>query len=100
MQLHRVRVIVQCCRMHRVTFLALFAAAWLAGSRPEAALAIATWAAAVAISRCLMGRHFLADVLAGLLVGIMTTAVVTKVGAISGMPDAESVQFCSASSSQ
>lgn len=68
------------CRMRRVTFLALFAAAWLAGSWSGAALAIGAWAAAVAVSRCLMGRHFLGDVLAGLLVGIMTTAVVTKVG--------------------
>ena len=65
--------------MCRATFLALFAAAWLAGSQPVLAQAVSAWALAVALSRCLMGRHFLGDILAGLVVGIMTAAVVTKV---------------------
>ena len=33
-----------------------------------------------ALSRALMGRHYLGDVMAGLLVGVATTAIVTKVG--------------------
>jgi membrane-associated phospholipid phosphatase len=66
----------------RATFLALFAAAWLSGSQPALAQAVGAWALAVALSRCLMGRHFLGDILAGLLVGIMTTAVVTQVGPV------------------
>lgn len=32
-----------------------------------------------ALSRALMGRHYLGDVVAGLLVGFVTTAIVTKV---------------------
>ena len=65
----------------RAAFLALYATAWLADSRPALAAGVALWAVLVAVSRCLMGRHFLGDILAGLLVGVMTTAVVTKVSA-------------------
>ena len=60
-------------------FLALYALLWLPGSQLPWALLIVAWALVTALSRCLMGRHFLGDVLAGLLVGVLTTAVVTKV---------------------
>lgn len=63
----------------RVTFLANYALLWLSGSHLPWALPIVLWAVATAVSRCLMGRHFFGDVLAGLLVGIVTTVVVTQV---------------------
>ena len=43
------------------------------------ALLAATWAIVVALSRAVMGRHYLGDVTAGLLLGIVSTAVITKV---------------------
>ena len=42
-------------------------------------VAAIAWAAIVAFSRCIMGRHYQSDVFAGLLVGILTTMFVTKV---------------------
>lgn len=78
-----------CCKSHtifylaapacRAAFLALFAAACLADAQPAIATAVVVWGAVVALSRCLMGRHFMGDILAGLLVGVATTAVVTQV---------------------
>lgn len=41
--------------------------------------AIAVWAAVTALSRCLMGRHYLGDVVAGILTGVGTAAAVSKV---------------------
>ncbi|EIE23953.1 acid phosphatase/Vanadium-dependent haloperoxidase [Coccomyxa subellipsoidea C-169] len=63
----------------RAMFLALYALVWLQqGSQMAWAVPIIVWGLATAFSRCLMGRHFLGDVLAGLLVGVLTTAVVTQ----------------------
>lgn len=39
------------------------------------------WAVTVAFSRCVMGRHYLSDIVAGLLVGVLTVAFVTQVRA-------------------
>lgn len=39
------------------------------------------WAVIVAFSRCVMGRHYLSDVVAGLLLGVLTIAFVTQVRA-------------------
>ena len=41
--------------------------------------AAAGWAVTVAFSRCVMGRHYLSDVIAGLLLGVLTVALVTQV---------------------
>lgn len=65
--------------MCRATFLSLYALLWLSGSQLPWALPVMLWGLVTAFSRCLMGRHFLGDVLAGLLVGVLTTAVATKV---------------------
>ncbi|BDA46452.1 probable phospholipid phosphatase 6 [Coccomyxa sp. Obi] len=62
----------------RAMFLALYALLWLSGDQLPWALPIMLWGLVTAFSRCLMGRHFLGDVLAGLLVGVLTTAVITK----------------------
>lgn len=37
------------------------------------------WAVILGLSRCLMGRHYLGDVLAGMCVGLVTVALLTKV---------------------
>lgn len=63
----------------RASFIAFFAAVcWGHTSRPLA-VAVLAWGLTTAISRALLGRHFLGDVVAGVLVGAATTAVVTKV---------------------
>ena len=45
-------------------------------------MAAAAWAVVVAFSRCMMGRHYLSDVLAGLLLGVATLAILTQVNKI------------------
>ena len=50
----------------------------LAGTHPGAAAGVAAWALALALSRAAMGRHYLSDVAAGLLVGVATTGIVTR----------------------
>jgi membrane-associated phospholipid phosphatase len=40
-----------------------------------------------ALSRALMGRHYLGDVAAGLIVGFVTTAIITKVSDVKGGHD-------------
>lgn len=65
--------------MCRASFIALFAAVcWGHTSRPLAA-AVLAWGLATAVSRALLGRHFLGDVVAGCCVGAATTAAVTRV---------------------
>lgn len=63
----------------RVTFLAIYVRMWLHERHMGAAAAIAVWAAVTALSRCLMGRHYLGDVVAGILTGVGTAAAVSKV---------------------
>jgi membrane-associated phospholipid phosphatase len=43
------------------------------------AAAAAVWGLTVALSRCVMGRHYLSDVVAGILVGVVTVGLVTQV---------------------
>lgn len=62
----------------RASFVALFAAVCVGGVRPALAAAAAAWALCTALSRALMGRHYLLDVLAGLALGIVTVGVVTR----------------------
>lgn len=65
--------------IYRASFLALYALIWLSGSHLPLAIAATVLGLTIALSRCLMGRHYLGDVVAGLLLGIATTAVVTQV---------------------
>ncbi|PSC70048.1 choline-phosphate cytidylyltransferase 2 [Micractinium conductrix] len=62
----------------RVSFVALLAAVLLAHTRPWLCAGMAGWALATALSRAAMGRHYLSDVLAGLLLGVATVALVTR----------------------
>lgn len=66
--------------MRRVTFLAAFALMWLHARHMGVALAIVVWAAGTALSRCLMGRHYLGDIIAGIVTGVATAATLSKVG--------------------
>jgi membrane-associated phospholipid phosphatase len=63
----------------RVTFLAIYVRMWLDERHMGGTAAIAVWAAVTALSRCLMGRHYLGDVVAGILTGVGTAAAVSKV---------------------
>ena len=64
----------------RAVFIAGFACVcWGWGNRPLCA-AIAAWGLATSASRALMGRHYVSDVIAGIALGIVTTAIVTQVG--------------------
>ena len=63
----------------RAVFIAGFACVcWGWGNRPLCA-AIAAWGLATAVSRALMGRHYIGDVIAGTALGLVTTALVTQV---------------------
>lgn len=42
-------------------------------------VAVCGWAFVLGMSRCLMGRHYLGDVLAGMCVGVITIALLTQV---------------------
>ena len=70
------------CAVRRVTFLATFALMWLHARHTGVALAIVVWATATALSRCLMGRHYLGDVLAGNVTGVATAATLSKVSPV------------------
>lgn len=62
-----------------MTFLAIFAHMWLREGHQGLAAALAVWAAVTALSRCLMGRHYLGDVVAGVATGVATAATMSKV---------------------
>ena len=64
----------------RASFVALFAASLLGRTRPWLCGGVAGWALTTALSRAAMGRHYLSDVLAGLLLGVVTVGIVTRVG--------------------
>ena len=65
--------------MCRVTFLAIYVWMWLRERHVGGTAAIAVWAAVTSLSRCLMGRHYLGDVVAGILTGVGTAAALSKV---------------------
>ena len=46
---------------------------------PALAILTTLWALSVAMSRAAMGRHYVGDVLAGLLLGLVTNATLGKV---------------------
>lgn len=62
----------------RVSFVALLAWVLLGRTRPGLCACVAAWALATAFSRAAMGRHYLSDVLAGLLLGVVTVGIVTR----------------------
>jgi membrane-associated phospholipid phosphatase len=64
----------------RVSFVSLFLATVVLGESDRIALAAAVaWALTVAVSRCVMGRHYASDVVTGLAVGVLTLGLVTQV---------------------
>ena len=65
--------------MCRVVSLAIFALMWLHERHAKLAVAVCVWAAVTALSRCLMGRHYLGDVVAGAMTGLATAATLSKV---------------------
>lgn len=62
----------------RVSFVALLAWVLMGQARPGLCACVAAWALATALSRAAMGRHYLSDVLAGLLLGFVTVGIVTR----------------------
>ncbi|CAL5228821.1 g12022 [Coccomyxa viridis] len=68
----------------RVMFLAIFAFMWLHERHAGLAVGICIWAGVTALSRCLMGRHYLGDVLAGALTGVATAATLSKGTFVAG----------------
>ncbi len=76
-----------CVYTCRVTFLAIFALMWLRERHEGLTVALCVWAAVTAISRCLMGRHYLGDVLVGAVTGLATAATLSKVASeLSALP--------------
>ena len=67
---------------YRVSYVAAFAMVCLAQCSLLLGLVICGWAVITALSRALMGRHYIGDVVVGLLLGMITTAVVTQVIAL------------------
>lgn len=61
----------------RVSFLAQYALLFFPMHHPLN-LVVVIWAITVALSRCMMGRHYCSDVFAGLLLGYGTTWLLTK----------------------
>ena len=63
----------------RVSFLAGYFFMFFWAAQPELCLLVGLWALTVALSRAAMGRHYLGDVCAGLLLGLATSATLGKV---------------------
>ncbi|KFM24938.1 Presqualene diphosphate phosphatase [Auxenochlorella protothecoides] len=63
----------------RVSFIAQFLILCLGRAYPRLSFLAMYWAVSTALSRAAMGRHYLADVAAGLLVGVGTVLLVSKV---------------------
>jgi hypothetical protein len=62
----------------RAMFVASFACIALA-EFPVAVVLLSFWGASTAFSRALLGRHYVGDVLAGIAIGPLITAIITKV---------------------
>lgn len=63
----------------RVGFVTTFIYCCYHATNPTICTLVLAWGTLTALSRAFMGRHYLGDVVAGLLLGLGTTAVVTKV---------------------
>ena len=70
--------------MCRVSFLMQFAVVAYGSRHPTFCALAIIWALLTGFSRAVMGRHYICDVLAGLLAGTCTTALVTQVRLITG----------------
>ncbi|KAK9847795.1 hypothetical protein WJX84_009050 [Apatococcus fuscideae] len=62
----------------RVAYMAGFACVIAAANGSHMGVATTVWGTVVALSRALLGRHYLGDICAGALVGILNTALITK----------------------
>lgn len=62
-----------------MSFIAQFLILCLGRAYPWLSFLAMYWAVSTALSRAAMGRHYLADVAAGLLVGVGTVLLVSKV---------------------
>lgn len=60
----------------RASFIAFFGVICLNGGNPLLAIALLVWGMLTAVSRALLGRHYLGDVVAGVVVGAGTAACV------------------------
>lgn len=62
-----------------MSYIAQFLILCLGQTHPWLCFLAAYWAVATALSRAAMGRHYIADVAAGLLVGVGTMLLVSQV---------------------
>ncbi|KAK9830845.1 hypothetical protein WJX74_009639 [Apatococcus lobatus] len=62
----------------RVVYMAAFASIVAAANGSAMGLATSLWGIVVALSRALLARHYLGDVCAGAVVGLLNTALITK----------------------
>ena len=67
----------------RVSYVCIFAILAFAGASPALCAALSCWALLTAVSRALMGRHYLGDVIFGLALGFLTTGLTCKVSLIA-----------------
>ena len=70
---------LNCCCFRRVIYMACFATFIAASNGSHMGVATTIWGITVAFSRALLGRHYLGDVCAGAIVGMLNTALITKV---------------------
>ena len=59
--------------------MAAFASVIAAANGSWMGYALSLWGVVVALSRALLGRHYLGDVCAGAVIGLLNTALITKV---------------------
>lgn len=78
----------------RVSCLAALACVLLGAHHWALAAGAVLWAVVVAVSRAAMGRHYLGDVTAGLLLGLVTAATVTRVGTAAAAAATVQCQSC------
>ena len=69
----------QGCVICRAFYVAAFACVYLKQWSLCVCFLAAVWGIATAASRAAMGRHYVGDVCAGIPLGILTVAIVTKV---------------------
>lgn len=82
-----------------MSYVCIFALLAFAGGSLPLSILLSFWAVSTAVSRALMGRHYLGDVCVGLLLGFVTMALVSKVhsrlpGPLSLSTHHRSIQRC------
>ena len=63
----------------RASFVAIFVCLYAARRSIALCCLACFWGAATAVSRAIMGRHYIGDICAGIPLGILTIAIVTQV---------------------